>query len=70
MDLLLEKINQYDFLLKKKETLKEQTYLIKKQEKVKYLEIVLFLTQFIFIGCSLLIHFTSLSITFFNPIFE
>jgi len=69
MDLLLEKINQYDFLLKKKETLKEQTYLIKKQEKVKYLEIVLFLTQFIFIGCSLLIHFTSLSITFFNPIF-
>lgn len=69
MDLLLEKINQYDFLLKKKETLKEQTYLIKKQEKIKYLEFVLFLTQSVFIACGLLIHFTSLSITFFNPTF-
>lgn len=69
MDLLLEKINQYDFLLKKKERLKEQTYLIKKQEKTRYLEFVLFLTQSAFILCGLLIHFTSLSITFFNPTF-
>ena len=69
MDLLLEKINQYDFLLKKKEKLKEQYYLIKKQEKIKYLEFVLFLTQSIFVACALLIHFTNLSITFFNPTF-